>query len=171
MLIGFLIIITTILMDQLTKHISVALIALNQEIDVISPLFGLGHFRNYGMSFGALEGQHLLFGAVTLVSLLIFGYLFLDVDFRNKKVYSIGIALFIGGTFGNAIDRLLFGYVIDIFHFPFLTPVLNVFGLSNFYNNLADLALFTAIILFIIDVFIIEPKRKKKDNIKHEETV
>ena len=51
----------------------------------------------------------------------------------------MAIVFFIGGTIGNAIDRALFGYVIDFMHFPFLTPILNLFGVNNFYNNIADI--------------------------------
>ena len=106
---------------------------------------------------------------VTVVALGIFGYLFTEADFKHKKVYSIAITMFIAGTLGNAIDRSFLRnlqgdpYVIDFLHYPFLTPILNLVGLNNFYNNLADMYLSLAIVLFAIDLFIFEPKRKKKE--------
>jgi signal peptidase II len=55
-------------------------------------------------------------------------------------------------------------------HFPFLDGILNAVGLSNFYNNMADMYLSAAIVLFTLDLFIFEEKRKKEQK-KHEENI
>jgi len=169
MLISLIIIVVLIGIDQLTKYLASTMITLNApNITVIPRLFELSFYKNTGMSFGLLEGQQLIFMISTVIALGIFGYLFLGSNFKNKKVYSIAIALFIAGTLGNAIDRSLFGYVIDFMHFPFLDGFLNAVGLSNFYNNLADMYLSAAIVLFTLDLFIFDEKRKKEMK-KHEE--
>ncbi len=168
MRIGAVIIILSILIDQVTKQLAHAYIPAivantNTDIVLIPHLLQLNYYENVGASLGIFTGAQLLFMIVTIIALGIFGYLFLQSDFKDKKVYSISIALFIGGTLGNAIDRALYGKVIDFMHFPFLTPVMNTIGLSNFYNNFADMFLTAAIILFAIDLFIFEGKRKKKE--------
>ena len=168
MLFGALIIFITILFDQVTKQLAQAyipdLISGQQGNIVIIPrVLEFSYYQNSGASFGIFEGEQLFFMIITIIALAIFGYLFTDVNFKTKKVYSFAIAFFIGGTLGNAIDRALFGYVIDFLHFPFLTPILNLFGSNNFYNNIADIVLSAAIVLFAIDLFIMEPKRKKKE--------
>lgn len=169
MLISLIIIVALIGIDQLTKYLASTMITLNApNITVIPRLFELSFYKNTGMSFGLLEGQQLIFMISTVIALGIFGYLFLGSNYKNKKVYSIAIALFIAGTLGNAIDRSLFGYVIDFMHFPFLDGFLNAVGLSNFYNNLADMYLSAAIVLFTLDLFIFDEKRKKEMK-KHEE--
>jgi signal peptidase II len=169
MLISLIIIVVLIGIDQLTKYLASTMITLNApNITVIPRLFELSFYKNTGMSFGLLEGQQLIFMISTVIALGIFGYLFLGSNYKNKKVYSIAIALFIAGTLGNAIDRSLFGYVIDFMHFPFLDGFLNAVGLSNFYNNLADMYLSAAIVLFTLDLFIFDEKRKKEMK-KHEE--
>jgi signal peptidase II len=171
MLISLGIIILAIVIDQVTKLIASSSIPLNSpDIVWIPHLLEFSYHHNDGMSFGLLEGQQVLFMIATIIALLMFGYLFLDTDYKSKKVYSVSIALFIGGTLGNAIDRSLYGYVIDFMHFPFLDGVLNAVGLSNFYNNFADMFLSAAIVLFAIDVFFLEGKRKKKESLKHAET-
>jgi len=162
MLIGLIIIVLTIVIDQVTKQLSVHLIKGGDPVVFWRGMIEFHYHENYGISFSNLEGQYMIFFAVTLVSLALFGYLFLDSSFKDKKVYSISVAMFIGGTFGNVIDRALFGFVIDWLHFPFLTPVLGVVGLSNFYNNMADMFLSAAIVLFMIDLFFLEPKRHKR---------
>jgi signal peptidase II len=147
------------------------MIALNApNITVIPNLFELSYYKNTGMSFGLLEGQQLIFMISTVIALGIFGYLFTSSNYKNKKVYSISVALFIAGTLGNAIDRSILGYVIDFMHFPFLDGILNAVGLSNFYNNMADMYLSAAIVLFTLDLFIFEEKRKKEQK-NHEENI
>lgn len=171
MLISLIIIVLTLVFDQLTKYLASTMIPLNApNITVIPKLFELSYFQNTGMSFGLFSGQFLLFTISTIIALAIFGYLFLDTNYKNKKVYSIAIALFISGTLGNAIDRAIFGYVIDFMHFPFLDGFLDLVGLSNFYNNLADMYLSLAIVLFAIDLFIFDERRKREKK-KNEESL
>jgi len=171
MLISLIIIIFSLGIDQLTKYLARTMIALNApNITVIPNLFELSYYKNTGMSFGLLEGQQLIFMISTVIALGIFGYLFTSSNYKNKKIYSISVALFIAGTLGNAIDRSIFGYVIDFMHFPFLDGILNAIGLSNFYNNMADMYLSAAIVLFTLDLFIFEEKRKKEQKI-HEENI
>lgn len=171
MLISLIIIIVSLGIDQLTKYLARTMIALNApNITVIPKLFELSYYKNTGMSFGLLEGQQLIFMISTVIALGIFGYLFTSSNYKNKKVYSISVALFIAGTLGNAIDRSIFGYVIDFMHFPFLDGILNAIGLSNFYNNMADMYLSAAIVLFTLDLFIFEEKRKKEQK-NHEENI
>ncbi|MBN2299920.1 MAG: signal peptidase II, partial [Acholeplasmataceae bacterium] len=162
MLIGAIIIIFTVVIDIVTKQLAQSLIpdlvASNQgDIVLIPNLLQLNYHENFGASLGIFEGEQLFFMFITIAALAIFGYLFTQSDFKNKKVFSLSIAFFIGGTLGNAIDRALLGYVIDFLHFPFLTPILDIVNLSNFYNNFADLFLSAAIVLFAIDLFIFEP--------------
>lgn len=168
MFIGAIIIIFSILIDQVSKQFAQAYIPqllseTSGNIVLIPNLIELSYHQNSGASFNIFDGAQLFFMLITIIALVIFGYLFLEVNFKSKKVYSISIALFIGGTLGNAIDRALFGYVIDFLHFPFLTPILDLFSISNFYNNFADIFLSAAIVLFAIDLFIFDPKRKKKE--------
>ena len=171
MLISLIIIIVSLGIDQLTKYLARTMITLNApNITVIPNLFELSYYKNTGMSFGLLEGQQLIFMISTVIALGIFGYLFTNSNYKNKKVYSISVALFIAGTLGNAIDRSIFGYVIDFMHFPFLDGILNAVGLSNFYNNMADMYLSAAIVLFTLDLFIFEEKRKKEQK-KHEDNI
>ncbi|MDY0074517.1 MAG: signal peptidase II [Acholeplasmataceae bacterium] len=167
MLISLVIIVFALGIDQLTKYLASTSLILNGPNHTWIPyLFEVSYHQNPGMSFGALEGQQLLFMVATIIALAIFGYLFLATNYHHKKVYSISIALFIAGTIGNAIDRAIFGYVIDFMHFPFLDYIL---GNSNFYNNLADMYLSAAIVLFAIDLFILDEKRKKEK--KHHEEI
>lgn len=148
-----------IIFDQITKYFFKGLYQ-GQDIIFIPYILEFGYAENRGMSFGLLENQTLLFMIITVIALGLFIFLFKDISFDNKKIYSFAIILFIAGTLGNAIDRLFLRYVIDFMHFPFLDAPLSFFGLPNFYNNFADMYLSIGIVLFSIDIFFLEKKRK-----------
>ena len=55
----------------------------------------------------------------------------------------MGISLMIGGTLGNFIDRLVVGYVVDMFEFKFIQfPIFNI----------ADIALTFGVIIVLLTV-------------------
>lgn len=151
-----------ILFDQVSKYLAKALYQ-GQDLTLIPFVLEFGYAENRGMSFGLLQNQTFLFMVITVLALAMFSYLYKDISFKYKKVYTISIILFIAGTIGNAIDRLFLRYVIDFMHFPFLEWPLNLVGLPNFYNNLADMYLSLGIVLFAVDLFFLEKKR-----VKHE---
>jgi signal peptidase II len=157
---SYFVILAFIALDQVTKWLA-KLLYTGVDQEWLGPLLHIGYAENRGMSFGLLEGQTLFFSVITIIALAVFGYLYQDVNFKTKKLYSYSLVLFIAGTFGNAIDRLLLGYVIDFMHFPFLDGPLRLIGLTNFYNNFADMYLNIAFVMFFIDLIFLEPKRSK----------
>ena len=159
-----------VLLDQITK-----LIAYNMQdtlryenVVFIKHLLEFSYTENPDASLGLLGGvahKELIFVLVTLIALGMFGYLSKDVNFKTKKVFSYSMVFFFAGTLGNAIDRLVRGFVIDFLHFPFFDFLYRI-GLSNFDNNIADILLFIAIFMFAIDLFFFETKgfKEKKEN-------
>lgn len=159
---GMFYIVLLIFFDQVSKHLAKALYQ-GQDLTFIPFVLEFGYAENRGMSFGLLQNQTFLFMVITVLALAMFIYLFKDISFEYKKVYTISIVLFIAGTIGNAIDRLLLRYVIDFMHFPFLEWPLSLIGLPNFYNNFADMYLSLGIVLFAFDMLFLEKKRIKNE--------
>lgn len=163
--IGILVILILIALDQITKQIAYNnqdQLSTNQVF--IKYLLEFSYTENRAASLGLLGDspyKDLIFTAITIIALGIFGYMFKDIDFKTKKIYSISIVFFISGTLGNAIDRIFRGFVVDLLHFPFF-DFLSKIGLSNFDNNIADILLTFAIVFFAIDLFFFEPKRTKE---------
>jgi len=93
-----------------------------------NPIFCIKRSVNYGAAFGLLQGATTLFiiVAVILIPLLIY---FLCKTKSN--LLRAALALIIAGTISNLIDRLIYGYVIDIIS-------LNLFAFPSF--NMADAA-------------------------------
>lgn len=86
-----------------------------------------------------LMGQQWLFVVISLVSLVAFSYFFKKE--YAKVWYRWSFTFLIAGTIGNFIDRLRFGYVVDMFQLDFINfPIF----------NLADVVLTTGVILLII---------------------
>ena len=163
MIIGLILILLVVGLDQATKYTAQHFLAASGEkVVIIKGVLEFEYFQNSGAAWGILEGRTLIFFIITIIALIGFGYLFTKSSFKRKKVYSISIALLIGGTFGNAIDRMLLKYVIDFLHVPFLTPILNAVGLSNFWFNIADLALTVGIIMLAIDMIFLESRRSRE---------
>ena len=163
MLIGLIIIILIVAFDQGSKYLAQYLLSGSADgTTVIKGVLSFQYVENTGAAWGIFAGKSIFLFVITIIALIGFGYLFTKSNFKRKKVFSISIALLIAGTFGNALDRLILSYVIDFIHIPFLTPVLGVVGLSNFWFNIADLALTVGIVLLAIDLIFIEPKRAKE---------
>ena len=145
MLIGILIILGIVILDQVTKIMIVNEVAYAANNVVIPGFFSITHRVNTGAAWSVFEGQMTMFYIITVVALVIFGYYFKDVDFKNKKMYSLGISILIGGTIGNFIDRIRVQGVIDFLDFV-------IFGYDFPVFNVADIALNVGIGLFIIAV-------------------
>ncbi|MFH5880789.1 signal peptidase II [Liberiplasma polymorphum] len=160
--IATLIMIGLIALDQLTKWIIVWTIPYNFNNPMQTPSYAvipnfmyITHHHNDGAAWGMFSGQMVFLIAITLLALSLFAYLFKDVDLKQRKFYSYAVILLIAGTLGNFIDRLFLGYVIDfidVYIFTYNFPIFNV----------ADSALTIGMILFAVDVLILEPKRVKE---------
>ena len=82
--------------------------------------------HNTGASWGILSGQTTLLLTVTaLVCLAILCALLLDKP--ASVLGRLSFAFILGGAVGNALDRYLLGYVVDMFETEFVNfPVFNV---------------------------------------------
>ena len=113
--------------DQFTKYLTVANIALYQDVPFIPGLLQLTYVQNTGAAFSSFEGQQWLFA-------LIFALFTLMILWESRK-NSMGfttfewwcIAAVYGGGLGNMIDRVRMGYVVDMIETTFVEfPVFNV---------------------------------------------
>jgi len=114
-------------------------------------LFEIGFFRitnihNTGASFGLFRDQTLLltiFGIVGIVVLLLYAlFIYRRFPLLNNMLGKIVLGLVLGGTIGNLIDRLRFGYVTDFIDFTFWPAF-----------NIADSAIVIGVILFTYSLY------------------
>lgn len=128
-----------VLLDQLMKYFIQANIPLNVSYEVIPGALSIGHVRNYGAAWSMMLGQRWFFIVIGLLALVVLSY-YLKKLYQNW-LYALGFAFLISGTLGNLLDRLLTGYVVDMFELDFINfPVFNI----------ADCALTLGVIVVLI---------------------
>jgi signal peptidase II len=101
--------------------------------------FSLNTIVNTGAAWGLFAGHSgLLFGIRTAVILGLVGYLFWS---KRRESPTIPLALVVVGAVGNAIDYMLYGHVVDFFHFVFWGSSFPIFNLADSYITLGVLGL------------------------------
>lgn len=136
-----LIIFAVVLLDQLVKFFVRTQIPVNVSYTLVPHILSVTHVQNYGAAWSLLLGHRIFFLIFTVIALSIMIYFFRDL--WHNWGYALGISLMIGGTLGNFIDRLVVGYVVDMFKFKFIQfPIFNI----------ADIALTFGVIVVLLTV-------------------
>lgn len=86
--------------------------------EIIPGLLRLTPVRNTGISFGMLAGGNTVMIFVILA--LIAGGMLILRRMQLRGLAPLSLALILGGAAGNLIDRVLYGYVIDMLDFAFV---------------------------------------------------
>jgi signal peptidase II len=123
---------SVVLLDQLTKF----LIRHFQPVWDLK-ILTIQFIQNTGAGFGILQGKVFWLGILSLIVAGAILYNYKHISKENWMQYAF--ALFLGGTIGNMIDRLLIGYVTDFVYFKFW-PAFNV----------ADACLSIAVIFIVV---------------------
>lgn len=149
LLIAFLIVI----IDQVSKTLIVDNLKIEgNSVTVINGLLDFTLSYNDGMAFGiGSSAFRWIFVAIMLVVGCFLVYLMLKPKY-NSKLFFISSALIIGGGIGNAIDRVINGYVVDFLALSFFPPIC----------NFADYAITFGTVLLLIYVIFVYGKDDKK---------
>jgi signal peptidase II len=135
-----------ILFDQLSKITITKLFAFGEE-KVVTSFFNLVLAYNRGAAFSFLSDQggwqRYFFTAIAVAAVVLI--LFQLRRHSGQRMFCWSLTLIMGGAIGNAIDRLLYGHVIDFLDFHFA-------GVGHFPAfNVADSTITIGAILFIFD--------------------
>lgn len=140
-----------ILLDQITKALVRASLVLNvPSIEILPGILRLLHVQNVGAAFSLGEGMGSAF--VVLAAAVVLGSVwYLWKTPLVSKVETIGLAMVAGGAVGNAVDRLLFGYVTDFLACEFIDfPVFNV----------ADIGITVGVVVAFFGFMFLSPANK-----------
>lgn len=102
---------------------------------------------NKGLAFGVFGGEFWVTGLVFLALILLLDYALPKLS-SSDRLDRIAFGLLIGGGISNLLDRLRWGGVLDFIDFGFIPSF-----------NLADLAIFFAMILYVLRFFGFEKSR------------
>ena len=136
-------------LDQLTKAAVRVLLPLGESRRIIPQLLDLTHVHNTGAAFGLLNAADFPYkpavmigiAAIALVAIAAYAT---QLGFHERTA-RFGLALILGGAFGNLIDRAIAGYVVDF--------VDVYWGSTHFWAfNVADSAITIGAILVLLDM-------------------
>ncbi len=161
-LIPLIVMVLSVIVDQWSKSFFSNLwMQKNGNTEVIKDFFYLTYTVNTGAAFSFLADKawsQLFFKILTCFALVMFVFFYLYA-YKNKYTWlKYALALVIGGTIGNFIDRLLMNGVIDFLSFIFWG---NPFAVFNF----ADSCLTVGVIMLIIHFLFLDEGAvfRKKD--------
>lgn len=146
----FLIIVSALLviLDQVVKYYT--RVKLSKDSLVIwSGVFELTFVKNTGAAFGIMKGRKVFFLILTVMFLTLAIYMIIKTPLVKRYAGVLtALTLLLSGTVGNAIDRVHFGYVTDMFYFKLIDfPVFNV---ADCYITVA-VFLSAFLVLFVYD--------------------
>ncbi len=97
------------------------------SVDVIPGVFRFSYVENRGAAFGIFQGKSLILGIFSVIVGVLIGYLYFKVTPERKNwLLELSLLLIFAGAAGNQIDRLIQGYVVDMFEFYWFSfPVFN----------------------------------------------
>jgi signal peptidase II len=137
-------------LDQLTKVLVARNLALGESLKVVPGLVNFTMVRNTGMAFGLLSGSDVPYKSfvVTLMSLLAMAAVAYFALRAETKAWMarVGLWCILGGAFGNIIDRVRLGYVVDFVDVFYGNAHWPAF-------NLADACISVGVGLLLLDSF------------------
>lgn len=95
----------------------------------ILPGFNLIFHRNYGVTFGLLQGVP--WWALVLIAIAVVLFLAVSLMRATRVVETTAFGMVIGGALGNIVDRFRFGGVIDFLDFYVGTVHWPAFNLAD----------------------------------------
>lgn len=147
-----------IIIDQITKLAVTRLLELHESIPIVPDLFNICLVHNYGAAWGMLSGQRLLLVLLPIVVCVVI-WLSRKEIVKGSLLEKLFVGFFLGGMFGNLIDRVVQGYVIDFLDFYWKTSHFPAF-------NVADSAICVSVFLYLISILVSTKKDKQESNDK-----
>jgi signal peptidase II len=139
-----------LILDQVTKAMVRQSLPLWESREIIPGFLNLTHVQNTGAAFGLLNSVEFAYKpaimiAIAALALVVIAAYATQLGF-HEKIARFGLALILGGAFGNLIDRAVAGHVVDFVDI--------YWGTTHFWAfNVADAGISAGAILVILDMF------------------
>jgi len=108
---------TVLVLDQLTKALVRATLPLTGHVTIIPNLLDFTHVQNTGAAFGLLNAADFPYKSGVMIVIAALALIAISLYARqlgsHERLSRYGLALILGGAFGNLIDRALSGHVVD----------------------------------------------------------
>ena len=131
--------------DQISKLLVDNILVLGKSYTIFDKFLYLTKAYNDGVSFSMLTGYRWLIILIS-IGIMIFLYFYMH-HFKENKRNLIAFSLVFGGLFGNLVDRLVYGYVIDFIDFY-------VFNYNYPIFNLADSFICIGVLILLYSIYL-----------------
>ena len=160
MLVWLMIIAAIIVLDQLSKWLTVINLDFGETFPVIEGVFHFTYVRNTGAAFSIFNkpDQRWIFMSVSSVAIIAL-FVYLWMNRKGSKLLCFAMSLIIGGGIGNMIDRCILKYVIDMLDFRLINFAI---------FNVADSFVCVGVALFAFAAVREEIKLIKKEKVAKE---
>lgn len=119
----YLLTLVIVIADQALKQLVHSTMSVGQVIPLFGRFLSLTYVQNTGAAFSILTGRSPFLVAIGLLAAALMIYFQQRLTARDWAL-KLGLALLLGGTLGNLLDRLVRHYVIDFVDFK-IWPVFN----------------------------------------------
>ena len=156
-MIYFIATVVILFVDQIVKNRVALYILQGDRIELIRGFIRLTHVQNYGAAFSMMQNMRWILLGVTGAFMIGLVVVIFKGDIITSPLEKWCAAFIAGGATGNAIDRILTGYVIDMFEFEFVNFA--IFNVADCFIVLGG----TLFIILTVLSFIKERKLKIGD--------
>jgi signal peptidase II len=138
-----------VVLDQITKAAVRATLPLGDSRPIIDGFLDLTHVQNTGAAFGLLNAADFPYKPLVMIGIATLALVAIAVYASqlgfHERLARFGLALILGGAFGNLIDRALVGHVVDF--------VDVYWGSAHFWAfNVADAAITVGAAFVLLDM-------------------
>lgn len=152
-IVGAFIIISVVLLDQISKELVIAHLKDRSAVSVIKGILSFDYTTNTGMAWGMLKEHRWVFMSISTVAILGFTVVYFAVK-EQHILFRISAGFVIGGGIGNMIDRIFRpeGGVVDFIRTDFM-------DFPSF--NVADSFITVGAVMLMVYFFFLDHKQPK----------
>ena len=138
--------------DMWVKHWTVEVLKEVGRMEVLPGFLALTYAENKGAAFSMLSGARWFFVVVAVIFIAVLFYMY-KKNYFTTWWSKLGAVMIAAGTVGNAIDRMRYGFVVDMFEVLFMKFAI---------FNVADIFITVGAVFFLLYMFVTEFDDKKK---------
>ncbi len=118
---------SVLIFDQFSKFLIEKYFILGQSAPVLKDIFHITIVHNRGAAFGIFKNQTPVLIIISIAVLILFAFFYSRSKKSGKRyrILEMSLGLIAGGSCGNLIDRIRWGYVFDFLDFR-IWPVFNI---------------------------------------------
>jgi len=149
----FLLLFSTLILDQASKLIVRNTMVLGQSIPILGNVLRFTYIENRGLAFGINVPNNVPFTILSIIASLVIVF-YLITHWNESMRLKSSLALILGGAFGNLIDRIVHHQVADFID-------MGIGDLRWPVYNIADSVVVIGMAFLIYHVMTSEQKKEK----------